>query len=360
MKIGIFTFHCAINYGAVLQAYCLQEYLKSLGHDVYIIDYRPNYLTKPYKTFNYQVSPRLSILENTKAFIRALFTAIIRNKRKKRFNLFINQRLRLIDFETAKHSHFDLLVYGSDQIWNPKITEGYDAIYFGAFTGIQCDKKISYAASIGSVSNIECPEIFHQLLRNINKIGVREKSLQNYIYDNFGLYVEVTLDPVLLADPLVLINIVDERDIPQTPYLLLFTLRNDEQVRKYAFQTAKDMQLPLIHVVSDAESLFDSNLRQIISPEKLLGYIKNAKFVISSSFHGIAISIALQKQFCAIKTSANITERIQQLLISLRLESRLTSMDKIVPNESINYTTISQELSLLRAKSGKFITTSTI
>ena len=44
MKIGILTFHCAHNYGAVLQCYALQEYLKHLGHDVYVINYRPSYL----------------------------------------------------------------------------------------------------------------------------------------------------------------------------------------------------------------------------------------------------------------------------------------------------------------------------
>ena len=51
MKIGILTFHCAINYGAVLQAYGLQETLKSMGHEVYVIDYRPKYLIKPYRLF---------------------------------------------------------------------------------------------------------------------------------------------------------------------------------------------------------------------------------------------------------------------------------------------------------------------
>lgn len=48
MKLGILTFHSAHNYGAVLQAYGLQEYLKQHGHDVYVIDYRPDYITRCY------------------------------------------------------------------------------------------------------------------------------------------------------------------------------------------------------------------------------------------------------------------------------------------------------------------------
>lgn len=41
MKIGILTFHWSDNYGAVLQCYALQEYLKSQGHEVEIINYTP-------------------------------------------------------------------------------------------------------------------------------------------------------------------------------------------------------------------------------------------------------------------------------------------------------------------------------
>lgn len=41
MKIGILTFHWAVNYGAILQAYALQEYLKLEGHDVCIVNYKP-------------------------------------------------------------------------------------------------------------------------------------------------------------------------------------------------------------------------------------------------------------------------------------------------------------------------------
>lgn len=49
MKIGIITFQCAHNYGAVLQAYALKEYLKTLGHSVNIINYRPRYIVNAYK-----------------------------------------------------------------------------------------------------------------------------------------------------------------------------------------------------------------------------------------------------------------------------------------------------------------------
>lgn len=52
MKIGIITFHCAHNYGAVLQAYALKEFLKSSGHSVNVVNYRPSYIVNSFRKFN--------------------------------------------------------------------------------------------------------------------------------------------------------------------------------------------------------------------------------------------------------------------------------------------------------------------
>ena len=49
MKIGILTFQRADNYGAMLQCYALQEYLKSAGHEVEVIDYRNYNLEKDHE-----------------------------------------------------------------------------------------------------------------------------------------------------------------------------------------------------------------------------------------------------------------------------------------------------------------------
>ena len=48
MKIGIITFHWGTNYGGILQAYALQNFLSKKGHDVFIIDYKPNRYNKSF------------------------------------------------------------------------------------------------------------------------------------------------------------------------------------------------------------------------------------------------------------------------------------------------------------------------
>lgn len=48
MRIRIITCYDVYNAGASLQAYALMQYLKDCGHEVKIIDYKPDYLSRHY------------------------------------------------------------------------------------------------------------------------------------------------------------------------------------------------------------------------------------------------------------------------------------------------------------------------
>ena len=95
MKIGILTFHCAHNYGAVLQAYALQEAVKELGYDVEIINYRPAYLIDIYKPFSVKRIFSGSIKLILKKFLRSILMYPKNLKRWKVFNSFINNNLNI-------------------------------------------------------------------------------------------------------------------------------------------------------------------------------------------------------------------------------------------------------------------------
>ena len=45
MKIKTITCHDVYNAGASLQAYALVTYLRHLGHDAQVVDYKPDYLS---------------------------------------------------------------------------------------------------------------------------------------------------------------------------------------------------------------------------------------------------------------------------------------------------------------------------
>lgn len=321
MKIGILTFHCAINYGAVLQAYGLQEYLKSLGHEVFIIDYRPQYLIKPYQVFRWKYEQDSSLTSNLKDLVRECLVMPIRIIRKRKFLQFINQHLNLYPWK-ADLNDFDAFVFGSDQIWNPQITKGLDEIFFGKFKEARGKKLIAYAASVGAVQNLSQNE-FEKLtscLDVFERVGVREKTLYEKL-SAVNNRVSITIDPVLLAGKEVFHQVAVDVKVAR-PYLLLFTLGRDEYAVEEAYKIAKQKHLDVIEIISSKESLYNRKIKQTLSPAEFLGYIKMADYVVTSSFHGTVFSILFHKNFNVIGNGNAHGERIVQLLDSIGLINR--------------------------------------
>lgn len=146
MKIGIITFHFAYNYGAALQAYAMQEHLKQMGHEAYIIDYAPEYHIRKYsrgRTWNSCFTPPLWQFP-VKILIK-LFRNLEKGKSKS-FEAFKTKHFNLYPYTTTDDfSFFDCVLLGSDQIWRQDITNNcFDGPYYGE--GFKC-RVFSYAAS---------------------------------------------------------------------------------------------------------------------------------------------------------------------------------------------------------------------
>ena len=147
MKIGILTFHCAHNYGAVLQCYALQEVLKGMGHTVEVMDYRPSYLKAPYDIVSFRRIQSRNPIRLMKGMISEFLSLPERIIRHKGFDRFIKEQLCLS--APGIPSDCDAYVMGSDQIWNPGITQGFDGVYFGYLPFPKGHRSyIAYAASM--------------------------------------------------------------------------------------------------------------------------------------------------------------------------------------------------------------------
>lgn len=331
MKIGIFTFHCAANYGAVLQTYCLQEVLKSMGHEVYVIDYRPKYLINSYKTFFYNSSSYNSYVAKCKGLVRACLVAPIRWKRNRTFSKFINSHLNLYKLDlNDKSNDFDTFVFGSDQIWNPKITCGFDRVYLGDFPAAKGKKLIAYAASVGSVSNFSGEDInyFLSRLKYFDKVFVREKSLAEYINLKTSLLPKVVFDPVLLAGSEILYSLgINKHRIKNKKFFLLFQIGRDNEIAQYAHNLAVEKKLRHIDIISMGESLFDKTIKQTLKVEQLLEYFINASYIATSSFHGTVFAILFNKQFYTLSINQSNDERSMLLLESLNISDRMLNMN---------------------------------
>ena len=197
-KIGITTFQGAYNYGAILQAYALQKTLSDIGNDVKIINYYNENIYDQYRTFRKKHHGLSSAI---KIFIYDVYLWSIKSRRNKNFKKFISDNINLTDkkYEKAEIEKmaFDVIVTGSDQVWNKNITSGLDDIY--TLNIENSAKKISYAASIGDNKILEDNKSeYKEKLQKLDLISVRETSTKPILEKVINRKVDVVLDPTLL------------------------------------------------------------------------------------------------------------------------------------------------------------------
>ena len=357
MKIGIVTFHSVHNYGAVLQAYGLQEFLSDVGHDAYIIDYRPSYLTERYKSFSLKRAFNKNGIVGLKFLLRELFAYPILKKRERFFNNFVNRALRLKQIgELERQNGFDAFVFGSDQIWNPLICNGLDPMFFGEFLAAKGKRLVSYAGSMGSLKHFseEQKDMFLKKIAPFYAISSREKEPAEFIAKGLNRPVVTVVDPVLLAGREVFERIAT-KNIHGGSYLLLFTLGNNNKTSEIAYRIAKENKLEIVEIVSFQTSLKKRSVIQAMSVPDFLGYIRSAEFVVTSSFHGTALSVLFGKELFYVPDDPKTGERAANLLHMLGIGDRVWNDGCESDVSPIDYKSVFSTLDVERKKSADFI-----
>lgn len=354
MRIGILTLHCAHNYGAVLQAYGLQEYMKSHGHEVYIIDYRPDYVVKNTQKDN----PRMWLSRNPKMCIQRLANYIryrkIRHARWAGFHKFIENRFNLYRYEDRENFHeFDAILIGSDQVWSPYHTGGwYKEIMFGV--GFKC-KSIAYAASCSMdfLTNEQSEYLKHHL-DNMTAISVREQKFKELIQPLTQREIAIAVDPTILAGKIVFNNIAELTNTKQ-PYVLIYEIKQHGEVYRIATELAQQLGADIVELTNGMLNYHRKTMDEGATPEKFLGYLKNAECVITTSFHGTIFSILFNKPFYTVKQNSPADIRMTSLLEQLHLENRLVKMNDHPVFSVPNYSQTDKYLDEIRKISEQFI-----
>lgn len=360
MKIGILTFHCAHNYGAVLQCYALQETLKSMGHDVEVIDYRPEYLLVPYQKFDIHRFLSKNPIRLIKNCCKEVLLMNRRRKRYKAFDDFISSRLNLSEHVQGNNipPKYDIYVMGSDQIWNTNITHGFDDVYFGNYMFLKGNKKyIAYAASMGnSLWNDEAKSFYLKSLENFDSLSVRESSMKILLQPLIGKKIEEVLDPTLLADSCIWKNIIKKPYI-KYKYVLVYQVRSDKNTLRIARQIANEIGAVVIEVMANffIKDCFHKNKIQCASPEEFIGFIKNASFIVTTSFHGTAFSIIFNKPFYCVTLNDGEDSRSASLLKSIGLENRMIQKDSSPKFSDVDFNYANESLSLQKKESLYFL-----
>lgn len=318
MKTGIITLHHSYSFGACLQAYATYSAVRRMGHDVYMIDYVNRFEQDQNRLVSgkFGKSP-VKCLKNTLENI-LLFRSL---NLKRSFSAFHN-----IYPKTDRYDDLDCLISGSDQLWNPDIFDGTDKMYYLDFGKEDC-RRISYAASAGShIFSEKEADIIRPLLMRYDAVSVRESSLGRQIRDITGKTAKLVLDPTFLLSGEEWISLSESR--AEKNYILLYMI--GVPYKKY-----KEIYAPVVRRFKEKTGLpvyavnsmsffkyqySDKNLNGL-TPFELLGAINNAELIITSSFHGVALSINLNKNFVALKTDN--PERTACLLDTAGLTDRL-------------------------------------
>lgn len=306
---GIITFHNAENYGAALQTYALKKTLENYGCDTRVIDYRNRgvYIRNMMKNAYYFVTGQ-NPLKNRRAF---------RSFQNNYLNLTEEIYRNVSDFEKDS-TRFDFLFFGSDQIWNPDLSDGFDDIYFGQFRSFA--KKIAYAASFGR-DNITSDEqvIINRLLSQFDAVSVREETMLPLIDHE----AECVLDPCMLLSAEEW-NKIESQNIECENFILIYQLHVIRELLPFAKKLAQEKNLK-IAIISPYPMLnIDHSIQKVgkISPRAFLAYFRQADMVLSDSFHGTIFSIIYEKPFYVFLPSEK-TNRITSLLNKLNLSDRL-------------------------------------
>ena len=315
MRIGILTYHSQLNYGGILQAFALRTYLTNCGHEVQIID---RWLDKEnLNLLQYSTSERKSLRFN---ILRLLGTGRgARCQRVSRTLAFIKKYLNLTYYHffhwqeiSAEKIKFDLIVVGSDQVWN---CTGWDISPY-LLTGLKLNiPAISYAASFGMKKiPSEKKDFFLKGLSRFNSISVREKEGVEILADLFFQATHV-VDPVLLlskkewetamsfkiAEKNKLVCYFLSEDIEKSfPLLEAFSRQNrcrvEVFVNEFIMPISPDFR-SLFHHLKKLVSLSCGNVKLCLAsgPDDFIKSMSSAKWIISDSFHALMFATIFQK-----------------------------------------------------------------
>lgn len=374
--------------------------LEKKGCRVQVIDYVPWYHVNRYVPFKNPVafadewSAHVPQRQKRVKWVKGLIRGFIsyrhfprKLQKQKAWRSFANRHLHLTDrYRTVAQlvqnpPQADLYIAGSDQLWNIRITDGFDEAYFLHF-GDERSRRITYAVGADfaqpqddeAVQELENVEVrLPELLSGIDAISLRETKCWDAVKAAAKPETPmcVCVDPTLLLPREAYETIEAEPKNAPTRFILTYIMPNvsGRAVIAEAERLSEKLGIPVVDVNGNPLAM---NRRvkdhRICSPSEFLWYIHHADYVLTNSFHGTVFSVIYEKQFAAVPHS-KFGNRISELLDKLGLSEQLAKMDEVILTEEnsknifgskaaeamieqpICFEGVREALSLLRAKS---------
>ena len=352
--------HRVYNYGSVLQTYATQRVLEDAGLQCEILDYlspyrakKPLFLEYPPKLEGKQFKKILYYVAKIPSFVLkdVTFGGFIKKYLK------LSPRQYITNDDILNHPPIaDIYITGSDQVWNSKYNHGVDPSYYLNYAPTGA-KKIAFVSSFGrSKLSKEEIDIVKPLLKEYHSISVREDSAAG-ILAGMGINSEVLIDPTLqvrkeewlsLASPLLVNH----------KYLLLFLLYNEDNgATEYAIRVAKKKGLKVVKLSWNLKK--PHNIDYLFThrrPNDFLSLFANTEFVVTNSFHGVAFSINMNRQFVFVPRT-EFNGRIDSLLRLTGLYNRkIVELDNIdISEQMIDFNEVNTILEHERIRAMRYL-----
>lgn len=358
MKTVTVTFYQALNYGAQLQAYGLQQTLLSMGHENAILDYGEG-----------GRAPKRILWRNPRVAARTLCLSLLRlyrrnamNRLNKEFERF--RREHLI-FSPAFYTMQDLrdtppdadcLIAGSDQIWNMNISPECVPARFLDF-GAPSVRRISYGASIEALHYTEEQKSrVADWLSRFDAISLREEKACRYIEDIVKKPAELVCDPVFLLTREDWLKVAKPARI-KGPYILSYQVQGNPRMQEVTDRLHRETGYPVV-------SVCNSPLRRIradhtffdVSPEEFVGFCAGAEIVVSASFHGAVLGLLFGKPTYGLVRAATVG-RIGELLDRFGLGRFCIGQGSEIPAPQIDGEALAASIEAVRARGLEYLKT---
>lgn len=310
------------------------------------------------KRFSFINSPFKSFKVLIKDFLKG------KNKKDKIFRNYINEKLKISEKTYLTHGDleetsdkYEIFIVGSDQVWNPLITDS-DTAYLFSFLPEESN-IFSYAASMGVGKVNEKYEL--AIRKNISRfkgISVREKQTKNYL-ENL-----VPNDIFIHPDPSLLLSQEEWGDISIDPeynnYILIYSLRPGDEIYSLAAELSLSADLDIVEIATGLKRRKNIKYTKNIGPAEFIGLFKNANYVLTNSFHGTIFSVIFKKQFFVelCKTGNTwVNTRMTEFLDSIGLSSRYKkNMTLSEITKKIDYYSIEKILEEKKSVGIKYLT----
>lgn len=361
MKIGIVTMPLCANYGGTLQNWALQQVLIRMGHEPITLRFPVMYqgmtnihywmkvfpmqalrfIYHKFKGEQYEMPLTISSWKNSVSGMERFVDDHIN----------VTEYLPNLSMEDVKRYGIEALLVGSDQIWRPVM---YDVIKY-YFLGFAKDSDILRVAYAPSVALDEWPfgesttAQLRELIKKFSSVSVREESSVKLIKDNLGVDAQWVLDPTMLLKADDYLDVCKEEPQCKESFVFAYILDMTDEKRKMAELTARRLGYSVRWLTA-------GKVKEEDTIEKWLANFRDAKYVITDSYHGTAFSLLFHKAFYCFYNTYRGNARMDSLKEISGLNERFVNETVEDLGMEIDYAAVEERIDRMRKTSFIFLT----